>query len=80
MNEQKVEIGLEEYVQLRQESETLQNILKIIMEKASLNYDSTRLNYCNGDELINYLRIAEETIYNDTLTELQQKEKGDKND
>lgn len=78
--ETKVIVNLEDYVQLRQESEVLQNILKLIMDNASLNYDSTELRLVDTERLMDYLKIAEETIYNDTLTDLQAKEKGDKND
>ena len=73
----KVLVNLEEYVQLRQESETLQNILRLIMDSATLNYNSKELRLIDTEKLMDYLKITEETIYNDTLAELQEKSGAD---
>jgi len=80
MMDNKVIVNLEDYVQLRQESEVLQNILKLIMDNASLNYNSTELRLVSPEKLMDYLKITEETIYNDTLTDLQKKEKSGADD
>ena len=68
----KVLVNLEDYVQLRQESETLQNILKIIMDNSRLDYLKARLTLDEDMYLMNYLSIAESTIYNDRLAELKE--------
>lgn len=73
MNDKTVEINLEEYIELRQESEILQNILKAIMDNSRLNYDKNRLVLDDDTNLMTYISIQEETIYNDTLAELKEK-------
>lgn len=78
--EKKIEINVEDYVELRKESERYENILKLLMNNARLNADKTELWVSDTDEIMTYLSIVEETIYNNRLEELQKAETGDANE
>lgn len=74
MENDKVKIDIEEYISLRQESEELKNILKLIFDnsKHTKTIDGDRL-YLNSDtSLMNYLKIVESYKYNIRLEELKE--------
>ena len=74
MENDKVTVDLEEYISLRQQSEELDNILKLIFE-------STRL--LSGDELFNnpstklmdYIKLIRSRKYDMRVDELKEKNK-----
>ena len=74
--ENKVAVDLEEYISLRQESEELKNILKLIFDgsKYAKTIDEDRLYLNSNTSLMNYLKIVESYKYNARLEELKKEE------
>ena len=76
--ENKVAVDLEEYIDLRQESEELENILDLIFAESRyskvLNED--KLYFKSDISLMSYLKIVESYKYNARLEELKKEEEG----
>lgn len=68
--ENKIEISVNEYINLRQKAEKLDNILKCIMKGANLNYNKKELEIKSDETLMNYIKIVEFERYNNRFTEL----------
>ena len=81
MEDEKVKIDIEEYISLRQESEELKNILKLIFDnsKYTKTIDEDRLYLNSSTSLMNYLKVAENYKYNIRLAELKEEKEENEN-
>ena len=79
--ENKVAVDLEEYISLRQESEELKNILKLIFDnsKYAKTIDEDRLYLNSNTNLMNYLKVVENYKYNIRLAELKEEKEENEN-
>ena len=69
-----VSVDLEEYLELRQESEQLKNVIKIILENSTKsNYDK-KLTIYSGDKIYDYLKLIASEKYNARIEELKNEE------
>lgn len=72
MENQKIEIGINELIKLKSDSEKLENILYLIFKNTRLGYED-KLRIDEDGDLMTYLSIVEEKNYRWTKDELLKK-------
>lgn len=78
MENQKIEIGINELIKFKSDSEKLRNILALIFNNTRLGYDN-RLKIDEDSDLMTYLSIVEEKNYRWVKEGLLKKKEGKEN-